>query len=311
MKYKFDAKKFKRNFKRDWQLHLYMAVPVIYLIIFDFIPMYGLQIAFRDFRPTTGITHSEWVGLKWFKDFVSSPDFPLIFGNTIKLSLYDLCTFPLPICFALVVHALRGEKYKKVFQTISYMPHFISTAVMIGIVNMLLSPVSGLYGNIYRFLGGSRYPLDFRATAAAFPHIFIWSGIWQSLGWMAVIYIAALSSVPQELHEAAEIDGASRLKRMWYIDLPAIIPTVAMMLIMRCTSLIAVGFEKVYLMQSELNLTVSEVIATYTFKKGLSSFRSYSYGAAVGLFNTVINLTILVVVNEIVKKATDGDICLF
>jgi len=311
MKYKFDAKRFKRNFKRDWQLHLYMAVPVIYLIIFDFIPMYGLQIAFRDFRPVDGITGSQWVGLKWFKEFLDSPDFGLIFGNTIKLSLYDLCTFPLPICFALVVHALRGDKYKKAFQTISYMPHFISTAVMIGIVNMILSPVSGLYGNLFRFFGGKGYPVDFRTTAVAFPHLFIWSGIWQSLGWMAVMYIAALSSVPQELHEAAQIDGASRLKRMWHIDLPAIAPTIAMMLILRCTSLISVGFEKVYLMQSELNLTVSEVIATYTFKKGLSSFRSYSYGAAVGMFNTFVNLGILIIANEVVKRATDGEVCLF
>lgn len=311
MKYKFNWKTFKKNFKRDWQLHLLMLFPVVYLIIFDFIPIYGLQIAFRDFRPRAGITGSEWVGFKWFESFLSNYEFGSIFMNTLIISLYSLATFPLPIIFALVLNALRSEKYAKVVKTVSYMPHFISTVVMVGILNMLLSPTSGMYGNLYRLFGGSGYPTDIRYLSTTFRHLYIWSGVWQGLGWSSIIYVAALSGVSQELHEAAEIDGASRLKRIWHIDIPAIAPTVAIMLIMRCTSIISVGFEKVYLMQNALNLSVSEVISTYVFKVGLSSFRNYSYGAAVGLFNTAINLSLLVLVNTIVKKSTDGEISLY
>lgn len=311
MKYKFNWKTFKKNFKRDWQLHLLMLFPVVYLIIFDFIPIYGLQIAFRDFRPRAGITGSEWVGFKWFESFLSNYEFGSIFMNTLIISLYSLATFPLPIIFALVLNALRSEKYAKVVKTVSYMPHFISTVVMVGILNMLLSPTSGMYGNLYRLFGGSGYPTDIRYLSTTFRHLYIWSGVWQGLGWSSIIYVAALSGVSQELHEAAEIDGASRLKRIWHIDIPAIAPTVAIMLIMRCTSIISVGFEKVYLLQNALNLSVSEVISTYVFKVGLSSFRNYSYGAAVGLFNTAINLSLLVLVNTIVKKSTDGEISLY
>lgn len=311
MKYKFDAKTFKKNFKRDWQLHIYMAFPVIYLFIFDFIPMYGVQIAFRDFRPAAGILGSKWVGFQWFKEFLQNPEFKEIFTNTIALSLYAFATFPLPIIFGLMLSALRSERYKKFVQNVSYMPHFISTAVMVGILNMIFSPVSGLYGSLFKLFGGVGYPVDFRFTAAAFRHLYIWSNVWQELGWSSIIYIAALSSVSQEIHEAAQIDGASRLKRMWYVDIPAIMPTIAIQFLLKCTAIISVGFEKAYMMQNELNLSVSEVIATYVFKVGLSSFRSYSYGAAVGLFNTAINLAILVSVNTIVKKATEGEICLY
>ena len=303
--------RFVKDFKRDWQLHLLVLFPVVYMFIFDFVPMYGIQIAFRDFRPISGITGSEWVGLKWIKNFLSSPDFLEIFGNTISLSLYSFATFPIPIIFALVLNALRGEKYKKVVQTVSYMPHFISTTVMVGIINMLCSPVSGIYGNIYRLFGGVGFPTDFRATAAAFRHLYIWSGEWQGLGWSAIIYLAALSGVSQELHEAAQMDGASRFKRIWHIDIPAISTTIAMKLVLAATGIIGVGFEKAYLLQKPMNLEVSEVISTYVYKKGMSSFRNYSYGAAVGLFNTVINLVLLFVVNSIVDKATDGEVSMF
>ena len=302
---------FKKDFKRDWQLHIYMLLPVIYLIIFDFLPMYGIQISFRDYRPVHGITGSEWVGLQWFDQFLSHYEFRQIFMNTVILSLYSLATFPLPIIFALVLHAMRNEKYTKVVQTVSYIPHFISTSVMVGIVNVLLSPVSGIYGNVYRLLGGVGYPVDFQATAEAFRHLYVWSGVWQGLGWSSIIYIAALSSVSSELHEAAQIDGASRLKRMWYIDIPAIMPTIAIQFILRCTSIISVGFEKAYMLQTPLNKTTSEVISTYIYNVGMASFRSFSYGAATGLFNTVINLGLLFAVNYGVRKATDGEISLF
>ena len=310
-KNKIKWQRFKKEFKRDWQLHVFMFLPLLYLVIFDFIPMYGIQISFRDYRPLHGITGSEWVGLKWFAQFLSHHEFKEIFMNTVMLSLYSLATFPLPIIFALILHAMKGEKYTKVVQTVSYIPHFISTSVMVGIINIILSPVSGIYGNFYRLLGGAGYPIDFRATAAAFRHLYVWSGVWQGLGWSSIIYIAALSSVSSELHEAAQIDGASRLRRMWHIDIPAIIPTIAIQFILRCTNIISVGFEKAYLLQTPLNKSVSEVISTYIYNVGMASFRSFSYGAATGLFNTAINLGLLFAVNYSVRRATDGEISLF
>jgi putative aldouronate transport system permease protein len=233
-------------------------------------------------------------------------------GNTITLSLYTLIVgFPLPIIYALLLNTVTREKFKKTVQTISYMPHFISTVIFVGILNMVFSPVSGIYGNIYRLFGGVGFPTDFRATAAAFRHLYIWSGEWQGLGWSAIIYLAALSGVSQELHEAAQMDCASRFKRIWHIDIPAISTTIAMKLVLAATGIIGVGFEKAYLLQKPMNLEVSEVISTYVYKKGMSSFRNYSYGAAVGLFNTVINLVLLFAVNGIVDKATDGEVSMF
>lgn len=304
-------KKFKKEFARDWQLWLLMLLPVVYLGIFNYAPMYGLQIAFRDYRAADGILGSEWVGLKFFKQFMSNVDFAQIFRNTVVLSLYSLSTFGLPVIFALILNALKQERYKKVVQTISYMPHFISVTVMVGILNLVFSPVNGIYGNMFRLFGGEGFPVDFRASAEAFRHLYVWSGVWQKLGWDSIIYVAALSSVSSELHEAAQIDGASRLKRMWHIDLPAIVPTICIMLIMRCGNIISVGFEKAYLLQSTLNTSVSEVISTYVYKVGMSSFRNFSYGSAVGLFNTVINLAMLLLVNGIVNKLSDKEISLF
>lgn len=302
---------FKRHFIRDWQLYLLILIPVIYIGIFSYGPMYGIQIAFRDYRPAKEITGSDWVGLKFFIQFLSDHEFLSIFKNTIVISLYSLCTFPLSIVFALILNALKQEKFKKTVQTVSYMPHFISTTVMVGILNMVFSPVSGLYGNIFRLFGGTGYPTDFRATAEAFRHLYIWSGVWQSLGWNSIIYVAALSGVSAELHEAAQIDGATRLKRMWHVDIPSILPTICIMLIMRCGSIISVGFEKVYLMQSTLNESVSEVISTYVYKVGMKSFRTFSYGSAVGLFNAVINLAMVLTVNYITKKISEDEISLF
>jgi len=305
------GKNFIRLFLRDWQLHLMVLIPAIYILIFSYGPMYGVQIAFRNFRPRGGITGSEWVGLKWFVEFLNDFNFTKTFVNTIVLSLYNIATFPLPIIFALILNALRAQRYKKVVQTITYMPHFVSMTVMVSILMMILSPVSGLYGTFYQLFGGMGYPADFRGLAATFRHLYVWSGVWQELGWSSIIYTAALSAVSMELHEAAMIDGASRFKRILCVDFPTIAPSVGIMLIMRLGSIVSVGFEKAFLLQSNLNGDVSEVIATYVYKKGMSSIRYYSYGSAVSLFNTMINLTMLIIVNAISKKITDDEVSIF
>ena len=301
-----------KHFKRDWQLWAILIFPIIYYAVFDYGPMYGIQIAFRDFRPRAGITGSDWVGIKWFVKFLTSPNFGLILKNTVVLSLYAMVvSFPIPIIFALILNALESKKYKSFAQTVTYLPHFISMVVMISILQMIFSPVSGIYGNVYRLLGGEGYPTDFRGLASSFRHLYVWSGIWQELGWSTIIYTSALSAVSQEHHEAAMVDGASRLKRIWHIDLPTIMPTIATLLILRFGSLIGVGFEKTFLLQSPLNADVSEVISTYVVKVGLNSFRSFSYGTAVSLFNTAINLTLMFIVNKISKKITEDEVSLF
>ena len=301
-----------RLFKRDWQLHLCIWLPMIYVFIFRYVPIYGIQIAFRDYNPGKGIWGSDWVGFQWFIEFMNNQKFGQYLGNTIILSLYTLVVgFPLPIIYALLLNTVTREKFKKTVQTISYMPHFISTVIFVGIMNMVFSPVSGIYGNIYRLFGGNGFPSDFRATAESFRHLYVWSGVWQSLGWNSIIYISALSGVSAELHEAAQIDGATRWQRMWCIDIPSIMPTIAILLIMRCGSLVSVGFEKVFLMQTTLNTSVSEVLSTYVYKTGFASFKNFSYASAVGLWNTAINLTLLLIVNAITKKMTEGDVSLF
>ncbi len=300
------------HFKRDWQLWAIILVPVIYYAIFHYGPMYGIQIAFRDYRPRAGITGSEWVGFKWFEKFLTGPKFGVVFKNTVVLSLYSMAIgFPLPIIFALLLNAMEHKKYKTMSQTITYLPHFISTVVVIGILQMVLSPMSGIYGNLYRLLGGSGYPKDFRGLASAFRHMYVWSGIWQSLGWNTIIYTSALSAVSQEHHEAAMIDGASRFKRIIHIDIPTIMPTICIQLILNMGGLISVGFEKTFMLQTPLNLNVSEVISTYVYKFGLSSFRSFSYGTAVSLINTAINLTFLFITNRITKKISENEVALF
>lgn len=302
---------FVRNFRRDWQLHLLILLPMIWLLIFHYGPMYGAQIAFRNYKPRTGIWGSEWVGLKWFKRFLSSPDFGQIFLNTLLVSLYTLAMFPIPIIMALLINVIPHNGIKKTVQTISYMPHFISIVILVAILNQILSPVNGLYGVFYRMFGGEGYPADIRASADAFRHLYVWSGVWQNCGWNTIIYLSALSSVSSELHEAAEIDGATRLKRVRHIDLPTILPTVGIMLILRCGHVISVGFEKTHLMQNSLNISKSEVISTYVYKKGLGNSNQFSFGSAVSLFNSLVNCILMLTVNWISKKASDDEVSLF
>jgi len=304
--------RFVRDFRRDWQLHLLIIIPVIYLLIFHYYPMYGAQIAFRNYRARDGITGSEWVGLKWFEKFLTNYEFKEILTNTVALSFYQLIVdFVLSVGLALIFNTVRNEKFKKTVQTITYVPHFISVVVIVAMFNQLFSPVSGLYGAAYRLLGGDGYPNDFRSAASAFRHIYVWTGIWQQVGWETIIYTAALSSVSQDHHEAAMIDGATRWQRVWHVDLPAILPTACTMLIMKCGRVMGIGFEKTYLLQNTLNLTKSEVISTYVYKVAMGTGGDFSYAAAIGLFNSVINCALLIFVNWLSKKITSDEVGLF
>lgn len=302
-----------RRFKRDWQLHLLVIIPLIWIFLFQYKPMYGAQIAFRNYSIKGGIWGSEWVGLRWFERFLEMPDFWEIVGNTFWLSFYIIIVcFPLPILMALLMNVMRNQIFKKSVQTISYIPHFISTVVMVAILNQVINPITGIYGYFYKLLGNVGVPRDLRGVPEAFPHLYVWSAVWQNMGWNTIIYLASLSSVSNELHEAAEIDGATRWKRVIHVDLPAILPTVGIMLILRCGSLLSVGFEKTFLMQNPLNLKTSEVISTYVYKKGLGGTSAdQAYGTAVDLLNNVINCAMLLLVNWISKKVSHDEVSLF
>lgn len=298
------------NFKRNWQLHLMILVPFLYLLVFHYFPMYGIQISFKEYSPRRGIPGSEWVGLANFKDFFDYYKWPNLVVNTLAISLYAIFVgFPIPIILALILHVNTNKVLKKVAQNVSYVPHFISLVVMIGILNTVLNPVSGFLGHIYRWLGVTSYD-DIRGSKEAFRHLYVWSGVWQSSGWSTIMYVSALSAVPDDLHEAAKLDGASRLRRVWSIDLPTIMPTVAIMLIMRFGGVMSVGYQKAYLMQNNMNIDVSELISTYVYKTGLRS-GNMSFGSAIGLLNSVVNTVIVFVVNWVTNLLTDNEMGLF
>ena len=303
-------RRFAHNFIRDWQLYAMIAVPVIYIFVFNYVPMYGIQIAFKSYSPRLGIWGSDWVGLENWKDFFGYYRWLNIVWNTLAISLYHLfVAFPMPILLAVVIHVHKGTVLKKLAQNISYMPHFISTVVMVGILNTILNPVSGLLGAAYRMLDIRGFS-DVRTSAEAFRHLYIWSGLWQSIGWSTILYVSCLSGVPEELHEAAKLDGASRLRRIWSIDIPTIMPTVGLMLIMNCASLLSVGYQKAYLMQRSTNLEVSELISTYVYRQGIQS-GNMSFGSAIGLLQSVISLGLTCLANWVASTLSDGEIALF
>lgn len=302
----------KKKLSRTWQLHFLLLFPLIYVLIFYYWPMYGAQIAFRNFRPRAGIVGSEWVGLYWFKKFITNYNFQKVFFNTIKLALYSLIfEFPLPIIFALLLNCVPNERVKKVIQNLTYIPHFISVVVLIAIMNQVFNAYNGLYGTLYKLLMGGGYPKDFKGLGSSFRALYIGTEIWQNLGWNAIIYIAALTGVSPELHEVAMIDGASRWKRMLHVDLPAILPTIGIMLILKFGGIMNFGFEKAYLMQTSLNLETAEIIPTYIYKVAMGSSRDFSYGAAIGLFNSAINCVLLILVNLITRKITRDEVSMF
>jgi len=291
-----------RRIRNCWQLYLMLLLPVVYLLIFHYWPMYGIQIAFRNYNVVDGISGSPWVGLTHFERFIGSYMFWPVIRNTIILHSYELlATFPLPIVLAMALNQVRLQWFKRSVQMITYAPHFISTVVIVGMLVVLLDPRTGLLNNFLALFGVE--PLDLLGNPDYFRHIYVWSGAWQNLGFAAIIYLATLSSIDPQLHEAAVVDGASRIKRMWHIDLPGIMPVAVILLILNIGSILSIGFEKVLLMQNSLNLSASEVIDTYVYKVGLAApLPQFSYAAAIGLFRSVVGLILLVLANQIARK---------
>lgn len=291
-----------RDAKLNYQLYLIILVPLIWLLIFKYIPMVGAQIAFKDFKSTLGIFGSEWIGFENFIRFFENYQFNDIIKNTITISFYSLIAgFPFPIILALALNCTLHSQFKKAVQMVTYMPHFISVVVLVGMIIQFTNPRIGMINNFISFLGGDR--IDFMSKPELFSSIYVWSSVWQTCGWGTIIYLASLASVDPELHEAAMIDGASRFQRVKNIDIPHIIPTMVTMLILRFGTIMDLGFEKVFLMQNPLNRSASEVISTYVYKVGLASASAdFSYAAAVGLFNSLINLALIIMVNKISKK---------
>ena len=292
----------KRKIKSNIPLYVLLFPSIILLIMFAYIPMIGLVIAFKDYSPANGIINSPWVGFKYFTQFFNSVQFGTTMMNTLKISIYSIVVgFPLPILLALLCNQLRAGKFKKVFQVTTYLPHFISTMVMCGIIILFLSPNSGLIANIFKTLGWTMPNL--LSKPDSFAGVYVWSDVWQHIGWDSIIYLAALSAIDPTYYEAATMDGASRMQKILNIDLPLLLPTAMILLILRAGSLLSIGFEKVLLLQNPLNLSGSEVISTYVYKVGMLNFQ-YSYSTAIGLFNTVVNLIILLSVNWFSKRYT-------
>jgi putative aldouronate transport system permease protein len=293
----------KNRIKNNWDLYLFLLIPIIYIIIFSYTPMLGAQIAFRRYTPRLGIWKSPWVGLDNFKKFFLSYQFIRVVSNTFLLSVMSIAiSFPIPIIFALLMNSFNSLLFKKVSQTIVNLPHFISVVVLVGMLLQIFNSQTGIYGSIVEYITGMR-PQNLFSKPGNFRILYVLSGVWQNFGWDSIIYIAALSGVSMEMHEAAIIDGASRFQRILYVDFPAILPTVTIMLILRTGSVMSIGFEKVFLMQNGLNLSLSEVISTYVYKVGLTGSSDFSFSTAIGLFNSVINMIMISMVNFFASRS--------
>ena len=289
--------------RKSIPLYVLLLPSAILLFCFAYLPLGGLIIAFKHYSPSLGIFGSRWVGFDNFMQFFKSYQFPITIKNTLVLSLYGLIVgTPLPVALALMCNQMRTKMFKKVFQVVTYLPHFISTMVMCGIILIILSPSNGLIANIFQLFGHEAPNL--MGSAGAFKHVYVWSDIWQHLGWNSIIYLAALSGIDPTYYEAATIDGATTMQKIKYIELPWIMPTIVILLLMSAGNSVGIGFEKVFLLQNTLNITSSEIISTYVYKMGLQSSQ-YSLSTAIGLFNTVVNVIVLLVINYIAKKKTD------
>lgn len=289
---------------RHWQLYLIFAVPMIVMLIFRYYPMFGLQIAFRDFSPTKGMWGSPWAGLKHFERFFLLRDFKQILSNTLILNLYSiLVLFPMGLVLAIAINEARGKFLRKSAQLISFLPYFLSIVVMVSMLNQVTDLRVGLINNIIELFGGTR--VNFSGSAEWFRHLFVWSRVWQITGYGSIIYIAALSSVDPNLVEAARIDGANKLQKIWYVDIPCIRSTILILLILNLGQIMNLDFERVFLMQNSINLGTSEIIATYVYRMGIRN-ANYSFAAAVGLFNSMVSLIIVLLANKIVGKVSKG-----
>jgi putative aldouronate transport system permease protein len=293
----------KRFVMHNWRLWVLLLPAFVWLIVFCYAPMYGVQIAFKDYTVKMGITGSPWAGMKYFQQFFESPYFGRVLGNTIYLSLLSLFLgFPMPILLALSLNEVKSIKYKKFVQNVTYAPHFLSVLVLVGIIKSFTNSDYGIVNLIIKRMGGE--PYNWMQKASLFRGLYIGSGIWQNVGWDSIIYIAALAGIDPALHEAAMIDGANRVQRVWHINIPGIMPTMVILLILNSGHIMNVGFEKVFLMQNDLNLSVSDVISTYSYRIGLESAQ-YSLSTAISLFNSLVNCLLLLIVNTISRKVSE------
>lgn len=291
-----------RTIKRHWQLYLIILLPLIYLVVFKYMPIIGSQIAFRDYNFRDGIWHSPFAGLKYFKMFFASPQFSRLMINTLGLSAYGIIigVFP-PILLAIALNYVRVRWFGKTVQMVTYMPYFISTVLVVGILTQILS-LTGPVNHLIQALGGQA--IHFMGEPKLFKTLYVFSDVWQKTGYNAVIYISALAAVDQELHEAATVDGANIWQRIRYIDIPSILPTAVILLIMSCGHILTIGYEKVLLLQNDLNMATSDIISTYVYRIGLNSMQ-YSYSTAIGIFQSLVSLILLVIVNKISDKVSE------
>ncbi|WP_028609359.1 ABC transporter permease [Paenibacillus harenae] len=291
------------TFKRDYQLWMMIAPAIAVIFIFNYIPMYGVQLAFRDYHFSKGLTGGDWQGLFYFKQFIDSYLFTDLLKNTFFISLTTIVVgFPAPIILALILNQIRRKKMKQLMQTTVYLPHFISIIVLVGMLNVLLSPETGIVGHIMKSIGLGH--INLLASTSTFIPTYVLSDIWQHCGWNSIIYLAALSTVDPQLYDSAKIDGAGRWQTIRYIDFPALVPTIVILFILSMGNILSTGFEKIFLMQNALNLPVSEVIATYVYKIGIIS-NQFSYASAIGLFNTLVNFIFLFAMNAISKRVSN------
>jgi len=294
-----------RRIGRHYELYLFLLPAVIYLILMCYVPMAGVLIAFKNYKPRAGIFGSEWVGMKHFIRLFNMANFGRYMKNTVTLSLYSLLAgFPLPVLLALAINTSPYRRLNKVVQLITYAPHFISVVVIVSMVNVFFSPTTGVIFGILNRLNLIEGSLDILLKPQSFPHLYVWTGVWQEIGWGSIIYLGALSGVDSDLHEAALIDGANRWQRVLHIDIPAIVPTIIIMFILRSGSIMNVGFEKVFLMQNSANISTSEVLSTYTYSAGIKDGQ-YSFAAAMGLFNSLVNFCIVMLVNYISGRVSE------
>ncbi len=295
----------KKMIQKDWQLWVMVFPALLYIVVFCYGPMYGLQLAFRDYNFSKGITGGDWAGLKYFMQYFDSPMFLPTIRNTFGIAFCSLiCGFPVPIILAIAINSIKNAGRKRFVQTAVYLPYFISTVVMVAILQILLSPATGILSFLLKAVGIVGDKVNLLGDPTAFVPVYVISGIWQSAGWNSIIFIAALAAVDGQLYDAAKVDGANRWQQVWHVELPAILPTIIILLIMNMGGILSVGFEKTFLMQNALNKSVSEVISTYVYNIGLKSSQ-FSFGSAVGLFNTVVNFIFLVLANQVSKRAAD------